>query len=297
MDEGSGWVAVARSRQRAACEERAFVLRALGVKHQLERDAGGWMLIVRAPDAERALHELTAWEHENRGWPPPRDTPPPIPRGALPSAGVYALLLIVVFMLERGRAFGLDWWGPGKLVAVLVLDGEWWRTVTALTLHTDIPHLVGNLVFGAAFGVLLAQMLGSGVAWAAVLTSGFLGNALNAWVRAPEHQAVGASTAVFGALGCLAAYEWRRRGVMQLKPMRRWTPPMMGLFLLGWLGVGGERTDFLAHVMGMLAGGVLGVLLGSPPLSQPQRPTVQLAAGAAAILLVAGAWAVALGAG
>lgn len=255
------------------------------------------MLVVHARDAERARHEIAAWERENRGWPPPHDVPPPIPRYAFSSAGVYVLVLIVVFALERNRAFGLDWWGPGKLFAVLVRDGEWWRTVTALTLHTDLLHLVGNLVFGAAFGILLAQMLGSGVTWAAVLASGFLGNALNAWIRAPEHQSVGASTAVFGALGCLVAYEWRRRGLLQLKSLRRWTPPVMGLFLLGWLGVGGEHTDFLAHVMGMLAGGVLGLVLGSPRLSQPQRPAVQLAAGAAAILLIAGAWVAALGAG
>src|SRR2546422_5158304 len=27
-----------------------------------------------------------------------------------------------------------------------IVAGEWWRTVTALTLHADVPHLLGNAV-------------------------------------------------------------------------------------------------------------------------------------------------------
>ena len=42
-----------------------------------------------------------------------------------------------------------------------------WRAVTALTLHSDLAHLAGNAFFGGVFGVLLAQILGGGLAWIA----------------------------------------------------------------------------------------------------------------------------------
>ena len=51
------------------------------------------------------------------------------------------------------------------LVSSEVLDGQWWRTITALTLHSGLAHLISNLVFGCAFGGLAAHSLGSGLAW------------------------------------------------------------------------------------------------------------------------------------
>ena len=57
----------------------------------------------------------------------------------------------------------------GAAQAGLMLAGEWWRAVTALTLHVSSTHLLGNLVFGTVFFFLLAQMTGSGLAWLTML--------------------------------------------------------------------------------------------------------------------------------
>ncbi len=95
--------------------------------------------------------------------------------------------------------------------AGLIREGEWWRAVTALGLHADAVHLAGNMVFGIVFGFLAGELLGWGLAWFGMLLAGALGNALNAFVQAPGHTSIGASTAVFATLGILAAYTWKRR--------------------------------------------------------------------------------------
>ncbi|MEM7307535.1 MAG: rhomboid family intramembrane serine protease [Planctomycetota bacterium] len=297
MESGPTWVVVHSGGDPAEINERSLVLRAVGVPHRVQRTAEGAMLVVPLEHADRALQELSDYETENEDW-PPREELPPVPPGAVSSAIVYATVLACAFLLERGEAFDLDWWGAGMSNAALIREGEWWRAATALTLHTDLPHLAGNLIFGAVFGVLFAQLVGSGVAWGTVFLSGFLGNLANALLQVPDHRSVGASTAVFGALGCLVAYEWRRRSLLRMRPLRRWAPPILGVVLLAWFGTGGERTDVGAHFSGMFSGGLLGaaigLTLGFRRTIEPWGPAVQLVSGVAALLAVAGSWALAL---
>jgi rhomboid protease GluP len=300
VEQGSAWVVVARAHQRAPVDERAFVLGAVGLPCRIDHEGGGVVLLVPEAFAARARRELAEYDRE-RAVLPQREELPPVPPGALLSAAFYATVLLAVYMLEAGDAFGLPWWERGVSDAALVKEGQWWRAATALTLHTDFPHLAGNLVFGATFGVLFAQLVGSGIAWSAAFTAGFLGNLANAWIQGDGHRSVGASTAVFGVLGCLVAFEWRRRALYRVKLVRRLSPPVMGLVLLAWLGVGGEgpvETDVGAHALGMLSGAILGGLIGVGlslrKTIMPSPPAVQVAAGLAALGALAGAWALAL---
>jgi rhomboid protease GluP len=169
--------------------------------------------------------------------------------------------------LQRSLAFGFDWEALGRNEVAAVRDGQWWRAVTALTLHADVPHLVGNLVFGAGFGFLVGQLLGNGLGWLAILTAGSLGNLAGAWIRPLHQSSLGASTAVFAAIGVLVAAALRLAGRADRGRLQRWAPLPLGLALLGYLGTAGERTDLLAHVLGLLTGIILGL-----PLTRPERP-------------------------
>src|SRR5205823_956066 len=81
--------------------------------------------------------------------------------------------------------------------AARVQRGEWWRAWTALTLHLDGPHLAANLGAGVWFGYLAGRQMGVGTAWLLTVTGAALANLLEGLTGPPEHQAVGASTAVF----------------------------------------------------------------------------------------------------
>ena len=77
--------------------------------------------------------------------------------------------------------------------------------MTALTLHADAGHAVGNAVLGGLLLALLARALGPGMAAILLIVAGASGTFLAAELVRREFISVGASTAVFGALGSLPA--------------------------------------------------------------------------------------------
>ena len=84
-----------------------------------------------------------------------------------------------------------DWRGAGALHAAAVLDGDWWRTVTALTLHGDLGHLLGNTLFGIVFGWFIGRYLGSGFGWLLIVAAGAIANYCNAMLQPEAFRAIG----------------------------------------------------------------------------------------------------------
>jgi membrane associated rhomboid family serine protease len=223
---------------------------------------------------------------------------PPAAPFARSGAVALALVLLGFAGAQWRPALGLDWTASGAAVASALRDGELWRAATALTLHLDVPHLLSNLVFGLAFSYLVLHGFGGGVGSLALVLAGILGNYTNAWVQPLEHASIGASTAVFGALGLLGGSEWRARHLLAEPGTRRFAPVGGTLLLLIYLGVGegrpGRNVDVLAHVFGLAWGLALGVLLPAIPRRTIESRPAQLAAGAAALAVLALAWLVAL---
>ena len=145
--------------------------------------------------------------------------------------------------------------------------GEWWRPFTALFLHKDVGHLAGNLVGGVIFATLVARSVGPLLGWTMILACGTLGNIITSRLTYPEpFLSIGASTAVFAALGILSGFgisETLRERVGQ--PWLRITAPVLaGVILLGWLGGGHDpQTDVLGHVFGFGSGLAAGAAAGA----------------------------------
>jgi membrane associated rhomboid family serine protease len=281
----------------AQCSERALVLRTQGIGAEVVPSGGGFALVVNPSDAVNAQREIDSWQRENENW-PPRHTP--VRHHYLdgwPGVMVYVFVMCLGFALSSAHAGGLNWFGAGKVDAGLVSDGQWWRTVTALTLHADLPHLVSNLVFGSALGYFVGRYFGSGVAWLAILLAGAAGNIVNSLLMPPTHTSVGASTAIFAALGMLSAFAWKRR----MYPQDRWAyrlgPIIAGIALLAYTGTGGERTDVSAHLTGFGSGFAAGVGFAIMAAYLPRADKAQWIAGAAALALLAVSWAIALAVG
>jgi membrane associated rhomboid family serine protease len=284
------WVTVATGLTEARVNELALVLTARGVPFQRQPGLRGWELWVPLLDAPAAAAELTLYRHENAREIGAR----PLEEVGAGKAGVawYVATLLAVFFALHTSLFNRDWLGAGRLEAGPLLGGEWWRAVTALTLHVELDHLGGNLAFGAFFGYFVGRYLGHGVGWLAVLVAAAGGNVLNAWVQSAAHRSIGASTAVFAALGLLAAYTWRR-GFLRDTPWRaRIAPIVAGLGLLAFTGTAGENTDLGAHLFGFLAGIGLGVALARfAPIAWLKSRRVQRLCGALTVLALVAAWA------
>jgi len=271
-----------RSGAAADVDEASLVLASVGIPHRVERVAFRWRLVVADADAERAAAALEAYEAERRR--APSDVPGEGERGAAWSGVVVAGLLVAFHAVVGPR-----WMEAGAAIAGRIRAGEVWRTVTALTLHADGPHVASNAVACVVFVTAVARLLGPGVGGWLVLLAGAGGNALNALVQRPGHESVGASTAIFGAIGILGGLQFgRKRG-----ERRAWLALGGSLALLAMLGAG-ERVDLVAHLCGLVVGLVLGVAVAAVAPVAPAGRAVQWPLAAAALATVAGAWAVAL---
>jgi membrane associated rhomboid family serine protease len=284
---------VFRSAVRADCQERAFVLSAVEIASAIEFDGAHFLLMVEAADGALAQSHLRSYDLESRPAPP---TPPAPPLH--PNAWVGCVLYLVV-LVGVGLAISNGWWrldafDVGELDAGRVQSGQWWRAWTALTLHLDIAHLAANLGAGIWFGYLAARQVGGGNAWFFIVTGAALANLFESQFGPATHRAVGASTAVFTALGLLAAHSWRTRLHYPQRWALRWAPLVAGAVLLGWFGSSGEGTDIVAHALGFVFGCLLGAWAAMPVMERTLQRVPQWLAGAAAIASVGIAWVCAL---
>jgi len=280
------------TRQRKHADEWALVLISDGLSPNVRRELEGFVLSVPLDEAERAANVISAYERENRerASPPEREIPA---KGDAVTGLTVSAALLLFFFLTGPRNPAVIWFERGSADAERILLGELWRTVTALSLHADLGHALANALFGALFVSAVCGALGAGVGCALVLFSGAGGNLVNALVQNSHHVSVGASTAVFGAVGLLSGLAVARRW-RQLSPRRHaWVPIGAGLAILAMLGTTGARVDLWAHLFGLLAGGALGIPVGFA-LPRPPGPLVQWILGSAAFVAVLYCWGLAL---
>jgi membrane associated rhomboid family serine protease len=179
-------VTVFSSRYQGVCHERGLVLRAVGIAYRVRKGEEGWRVEVSPLDANRAREEIEAYNREQSA---PVSVPAPIEQRSDGVTGVvvFCMVMLFFFVLDKRGIFGIDWLAAGRLDAGDMRAGQWWRAVTALTLHLDAAHLAANLSFGAFFGLFVGQYLGQGAGWLAILLSGAAGNVINALVQAENH--------------------------------------------------------------------------------------------------------------
>ncbi len=273
----------------------SLVLQAADIQHGLRHGEAGWQLLVAEENISRATEELRLFSEENRNWPPERaarseregivENSPPV----LPVMGA----LVVFHAITGGWEAHSHWFASGALDRVRVMsDGQWWRLITALTLHADSVHLLGNMFFGGLLVYSLCRHLGSGIAWFSVLLTGVLANGVNVFFHDDPYHSVGFSTAVFGMVGMLSGMRLRRIG--------GWQEMVLALgsaaSLLALMGSSGERTDLGAHFWGVGVGFLVGMILAALGLAGKRvlAPLGQWLLFIGSLAIVFGCWLYAL---
>lgn len=295
----AGWSPAAVYETAALAHEAGLAILAMGHAYWLLPDGENFIICVatgKLPEVQREL-EVMERMRKRTGSHPAAVVPNELSVSVW-SFLVYALLLTGCFVAQS--YFPLT--SAGRVdAALMVEEGEWWRTVTALTLHADVVHLVSNLVAGLGFALLLSRFFGAGAAWLMILITGALGNGLNAWIHYPEtHLSIGASTAVFAALGIITGVGFF---LALRQPAERWTMPRWllpafgGLTLLGLLGVGegiDDRVDVAAHISGFLCGSLAGFVGAARQANFVRWSKHGKWLGLSVLLVIAGAWCLAL---
>jgi rhomboid protease GluP len=182
-------------------------------------------------------------------------------------------------------------WGANNAGSVLI-NGEWWRIVTAMFVHVGILHLATNMWCLWNLGLLAEPLMGSAGVLAVYILTGAAGNLLSTlvnWVWPIHDQAggvffpagAGASGAVFGIAGALIVLLKSNRlpvPPMELKRLRKSVIYFAVLNLVLGLSINvgthvigsGLNIDNMAHIGGFTSGLLFAAPL-VPRLGSPRR--------------------------
>src|SRR6056300_885038 len=162
--------------------DASLVLLAVKVAHRVDMNATSspWSLMVPPQEQARAHQELSAYWQENSKPPPPRAMVPLVDSGWFGALGFLAVIWAVPALAGFANSSVVD---AGVLHTEAVRNGQWWRIVTALTLHGGVEHILSNSLFGSLFGFFVARYLGSGLGWLVILACASLANLLNAYIH------------------------------------------------------------------------------------------------------------------
>lgn len=233
----------------------SLVLASQGIPHSIRRDdRGPYLIAVRSDLIDSAEEQIALFQKEN---PPRQENPPLALRFSL--SPLLVLLVPSVFTILQFSSHGSRFYHAGISDAEKILAGDWWRPITALTLHGDAHHLVSNLVSGYIVLNLLAfRMPLSRIAFPLAIASS-VANFLVASTVRTDFRSLGFSTFVFCALGTLATVEFRLVPRESHGILRRFAPLCAAILLAVFLGIG-EHSDILAHFYGLVLGVATGFL-------------------------------------
>ena len=279
---------------RARAEELQFVLQGGGVPAVVEPSSGPtngsgpqWLVLVPTELLERA-RRILAEEGPDRpaaqSWIAPRRPP------LYWTIGLIVVNLLVWIAMEgRGgseRPSVLLRFGASQ--AARLRAGQWWRTVTATFIHIGLRHLLANMTALLVLAPAVLEAWGVGRTYFLYLVAGVAGNWISFVLSPTPAVKAGASGCILGLLGALAGT--RIRAIHAARFTSRFKTWHIVAMLVAFYGfvIGVGHVDHLAHIGGLLAGGLLALVL-PPPGRLPQRADRALAfslGGAAGLVCV-----------
>lgn len=191
-------------------------------------------------------------------------------RSQLRTAPAVLILILVNLLAFVFEIFKGGWNDPDVLHRVgalepdvVVLQGEYWRLLTALFLHAGFLHLAFNLFALYVLGPPLERSIGTIRFLACYLISGLASSAgvvaLTEIGLVQENQLVGASGCIMGAVGAWAGLLLRHRHA----PFAKQRLANIGLIVAIQIAfdLSTPQVSMAAHMCGLVAGFFLGLLL------------------------------------
>ncbi|NWH04886.1 rhomboid family intramembrane serine protease [Desulfobacter latus] len=229
---------------------------------------GSYNILVPDDDVFKAREQLKKYARENKADPRP---PPHVPTKFFfsPAALALAFCLAAIHYIITTRGLHqqaiLDFGSSSYYLS----QGQSFRAVTALFLHSDTKHLLGNMAGLLVLAGPLLRVTGYGQGLLLLLAAGTAGNLISESFGRDLRLSIGASTAVMAAAGLLGA---RRMTIdadsgHSVFPKLKGLAPFAAAATLTAMFSHGDNTDVSAHLFGFLAG--TGIGLCYYPLSAP----------------------------
>jgi membrane associated rhomboid family serine protease/predicted negative regulator of RcsB-dependent stress response len=161
-----------------------------------------------------------------------------------------------------------------------ILDGDYWRLITAVFLHDGLIHLAINSYALFVIGLQTERFFGHARFLIIYLLAGAA--SVTASYMAQSTLAVGASGAIFGLVGALAVFFLRNRRIFGAMGRRQLSNLALVVVINLIFGLSVEGIDNWAHLGGLVAGLVLAWVL--TPRYRVVLPTLEHGAADDAII-------------
>lgn len=174
----------------------------------------------------------------------------------------------------------------GALVPEAVAQGQAWRLLTSIFLHSGLIHLAFNMVALYFLGTFAESAFGRWRFFALYVLSGLSGGLAYLYFGGFSEPAVGASGAIFGLLGSILGYALRRGTFSWQNPVIRQLLILLAINV--YLGVSIDNISNTAHMGGLAGGFAFGWLMAPTVYSQKKLRAltpVALVLGAELVLL------------
>jgi rhomboid protease GluP len=204
-----------------------------------------------------------------------------------------------VAVAALGASYGVPWnvglvvqpgqvVDEGALIPALVAQGEWWRLLSSMFLHSGAVHLGLNMLSLYFLGSFIEVAFGRGRFLALYLLSGLSGGLAYLYFGGFNVPAVGASGAIFGLLGGVLGYALRRGTFSWQNPLIRQLLILLALNL--YIGFSVPNISNTAHLGGLAGGFAFGWLVAPSIYSRKKLRAISpiaLVLGAEILLLAA----------
>lgn len=178
------------------------------------------------------------------------------------NVAIFAAMAIFTKKLGQFTVQELLAWGAN--FGPLTVNGQWWRTFTALFVHLNLLHLALNMWALWNIGRLSERLFGRGALLFVYVAAGILAS-LSSIAWDPSLSSVGASGAIFGVFGAFLAFLSRqRRQIPAVIVRKHWISTLAFVVFNLVNGAIQPGVDNAAHVGGVLSGFVLGYILAQP---------------------------------
>ena len=229
---------------------------------------GSYNILVPDDDMLKARQQLKKHARENKA---ASGSAPHVPTRIFfsPTALALAFFLAAIHYIVATRGLHkqaiLDFGSSSYYLS----QGQNFRAVTALFLHSDTDHLLGNMAGILVLAGPLLRVTGYGQGLLLLLAAGTTGNLISESFGRDLRLSIGASTVVMAAAGLLGARRMTIGAQLghSVFPKLKGLAPFAAAATLTAMFSHGENTDVSAHLFGFLSG--TGIGLCYYPLSAP----------------------------
>ncbi|WP_462412652.1 rhomboid family intramembrane serine protease [Neobacillus sp. Marseille-QA0830] len=175
-----------------------------------------------------------------------------------PIVSIITAIHIILYLCTILPVFPNYWFYENLSgVNIYIMEGEYWRLITPIFMHSGFSHMLFNSISLILFGPALERLLSGGRFLFIYLISGFIANVATLLLEPLTYTHVGSSGAIFGLFGYYLAVIIFRKHLLS----KQNSQIIMTLCAISLIMTFLEpNINITAHIFGLLGGFLLGAI-------------------------------------